>query len=466
MIDWNLSHPLVNLTHLDGRNAQKLTSLRPLFSEFSWMKIRLEVILTYASAMYELITKHTLTRNIKKDITEIYTTFTIHDAESIAVTEKTIKHDLKALEYYAVSQLKTAGLGYINPFMGLGIGSEDINSIAISLTLQKTRDTILLPELANVVSHIMLKMQLPSYSQPMIAFTHGQPASITTMAKELSNYLARLTQEAEMLKKLPFYAKLSGEVGTFQSFDGISQSVDWLTWTDRLIQSYGLIPSHHSTQVVPYESLVRYLESIKRINIICIDFVKNLWLYSLMGYIKNNPIKEEVGSAGMPHKVNPIYFEGAEGGLMMANGVIETLTRELPVRRLQRDFSDSTLRRNIPLVFAYCLLSYQSIIEGLKRSSIDEQKIKEDFLIHPEVFIETIKTYAAARGDDTIYETLKTQTRGKNISQNNLHGIIKNLPVSANNKKQLVRLISNWENKHLNNVIGEALTQAKKVFHL
>lgn len=454
MIDWDTNDPLTALTHLDGRNGRKLTILRRYFSEFAWMKMRFRVMVYYVVWIY---------KHLKGKKIALSADFTLTDAQGVVQLEKIVNHDLKALELFFVSRLKKHRLLTLIPFINLGLGSEDINSMAFAILSKKSREEVLLPEIKKVTK-LLAALAFKDRETVMIARTHAQPANITTFGKEVVNTLSRLLGEIELFQSMTFQAKCSGEVGSYQAFLGVDPSLQAIDFTNRFIRSLGLVPSPVSSQIAPYDSLIRYLQSLFRINSILIDFCKNMWLYVLLGYLKVRKIDAEVGSAGMPHKVNPIYFEGAEGGLEMANGIIEVFCRKLSVNRLQRDFSDSTMRRNIVFPIAFSLLSYQSIGQALDRIEVDKKRIADDLDNHAEVYTETIKSYGTMHGISDMYERLKKTTRGNVLSQIDLQELITSLPLKEKEKQELKTLCNGgMHNPFPGKIVEEVITRAKKL---
>lgn len=465
MINWDASSHLTNLTHLDGRNAAKLMELKPIFSEFGYMRMRLEVMVTYLLRVSKSIGKIKHSQSSVRKLMSIWQNFTLRDARVVQTYEKTLNHDLKALELFLLSSIKRRGLFRLIPFVNLGIGSEDINNIAISMQLTKSRGEVVLPLLKEIISSLTARANSEKETV-MIARTHGLPANVTTFGKEVASTLLRLCDEIEICKHCALDAKCSGEVGTFQAQFAVHQTVDWIAITDSFIHSFGLKPTHGATQIPPYDSIVRYLQSIQRINTILTDFVKNMWLYVLLGYLKVKKISSEVGSAGMPHKVNPIYFEGAEGGFSLANGIIETLIRTLMINRLDRDFSDSTVRRNIVIPIALSVLSYQSILEALKRIAVDHDAMKKDIENHQEMWIETIKVYAVTHGISNAYEILKKQTRGMVMTVEDLKNLIETLPLTKIQKRECLSFCGTRVNPYPKKIVEEAIHKAKKLLSL
>lgn len=459
--NWQDSHQLTSVTHLDGRNAGKLFSLRPYFSELAWMKERLFVLVSHLISLAPLVTKPMRAADERK-LYRITSHFSLADGERVRAIEKTVNHDLKALEMFLSAKM-TGNLKQFKRFLLFGLGSEDINSLALARLITKSRGEVLVPELAGVIESLA-NLASKEKETLMIGRTHGLPAGLTTLGKELANPLFRLCDELITFNQLRIRAKLSGEIGSLHSLSASSVKVDWFAFGDRLIKSLGVEPSRASTQIVSYDSVIRYLHSLFRINSILIDLCKNMWLYVLIGYCGVVKKDKEVGSSGMPHKVNPIYFEGAEGGLVMANGLIETLARALPINRLQRDFSDSTVRRNISLLYAYSLLSYQSLIEALRRTEVRRDVIAADVKTHAEVWVEPIKIIMIESGFENAYELLKRKTRGQTFTENSLKELVSTLPIDASVKKKIFLLVSGGvKNPYPSRLVKEALARVKKI---
>ncbi len=465
MIDWDTPSLLTNLTHLDGRNASKLQLLRPIFSEYAWMRIRLWVMISYAQTVREALSGKKLHDKQKRLLDRCIESFSIKEADAVRHIEGKVNHDVKAIETYLSAWLSRNGLSGLLPFVNLGIGSEDINNIALGSTLRTSRGEVLLPAYRVVIQR-MADLASKEKQTVMIARTHGQPANITTFGKEVANTLSRLCDELELFSSHSFSAKCSGEVGSYQAYIGVDPIMDWIAFTDHFVASFGLHPAHAATQIAPYDNLSRYFHSLFRINTILIDFCKNMWLYVLLGYLRVKIVDSEVGSSGMPHKVNPIYFEGAEGGLDMANGIIETFVRTLPVNRLQRDFSDSTMRRNMVLPFAYSLLSYQSIVEALDRITVDRDAIEHDRNNHAEIWTETVKAYGTVHGISDMYERVKKATRGRILSQTDLHDLIDSLPLKKKERQELISLCDGTHNPYPARIVEEVVGRAKRVIGL
>lgn len=461
MVNWQDPHYLVALTHLDGRNAGKVSVLRPYFSELAWMKERLEVMCDHLVAVAPLVFKKIPLKD-QKALKSGIEDFSLADAKEVADHEKIVNHDLKALEMYLASHLPN-NVSRFKRYILFGLGSEDVNAIALGRLIIKSRGEVLLPELYRLMECIG-KLARNEKDTTMIARTHALPAGVTTFGKELANPLLRLCDEVTIFSSCKLQAKLSGEVGSFHGLSRSGIKAQWMTFADNFVRSQGLEPQHGSTQIVPYDSFIRLFQSLFRINAILIDLCTNIWLYVLLGYVRVVKKEKEVGSSGMPHKVNPIYFEGAQGGLVMANGMIETFARSLMVNRLDRDFSDSTIRRNTSLIIAYNLLSYQSLQEAFRRLEVNRSGIRHDLSQHAEVWVEPIKIIMLHAGLDSAYDFLKRKTRGISFTTPEFHTLIDSLPVRTSVKHTMHQIVDDEiPNPYPVHVVAEAVSRVRKL---
>lgn len=395
---------LTSLTHLDGRNRKKLSGLRDYFSEFNWMKTRILVLIKWLDFLQKK-------KIIKKsgNLLKIYENFSLQEAKKILKIEKTTNHDLRAIQLYLSQILKT-------DFIGFGLGSEDINNLALRLLVRDSFQKILTPIILEIKKKLR-EFTKENKSLAMLARTHGQPASVTTFGKETGLYLYRFSQELNSLEKCQFSAKVSGEVGNYNALNFVLPKVNWLKYSEEFVSSFGLLPNFFASQINPYDDLIVFFDALKRLNQILLGLCKDFWLYCLLDYLKIISVKKETGSAGMPHKVNPIHFEGAEGGLEQANCLWEFFSRKLSYSRLQRDFSDSTVRRNFVLAFSYSLLSYQSLLTGFKRIEVNQKQIDFDLKQHPEVFSEGLKTLMILQGEKNAWEKVQAMAQDNKLNR-------------------------------------------------
>lgn len=433
-------HPLNALTHLDGRNGHKLVALRPHLSEFAWVRQRLDVMAQYLLFLIEeTVIPVKKTPSISSALSTLKNTFSLSDAEEIQEIETTTNHDLRALELWLKKYLKKKKLTIISPFANLGVGSEDINNLAYRLSIRATLHQELIPLITDYLKKVV-GLASESQNTPMLARTHGQPASVTTLGKELSLFIHRSVEELQILQTLQLQPKFSGEVGTAGSLKAALPSVNWPRLQTKFVARFGFSTVNPATQIAPYEDLIRLFDSLRRLNQIGLALAKDIWLYTSFNYFKIANISGEAGSSGMPHKVNPIFFEGAEGGFEMANAVIELFSRKFSYNRLQRDFSDSTLRRNVSLIFAYSYLSYQSLITGLNRLAVNPTGLENDLNAHWEVLSETLHTALKLAGRDDAYSLVREQFRGKTIDSRKWRYSVTNAPLPTKERQHLLKL--------------------------
>lgn len=438
-----------------------MSVLRQYFSELAWMRERLEVINDHFIAVAPIVFSKIGLKDRKALISRLEH-FSLKDAKEIVGFEKKVNHDLKALEMYFAHHLPK-NLSKFRRYILFGLGSEDINAIAYGRLVIRSREDVVLPELYSL-TRIIAKFAQNEKDTIMVARTHALPAGVTTFGKELANPLLRLCDEITIYESSKLQAKLSGEVGSFHALSRSGIKTNWMTFADNFVQQQGFDPQHGSTQIAPYDSLIRLFQSLFRINTILIDLSTNMWLYVLLGYVRVVKKENEVGSSGMPHKVNPIYFEGAQGGLVMANGMIETFARTLMVNRLDRDFSDSTVRRNTSLIIAYSLLSYQSLLEAWKRLEVNRIRMKLDLSQHAEVWIEPVKIIMLRAGLDDTYDFLKHKTRGVSFTTQEFHTLIDTLPIRVAVKQTMHLAVENKiPNPYPAQIVAEAVARVRKL---
>ncbi|MCL4260699.1 MAG: adenylosuccinate lyase, partial [Anaerolineales bacterium] len=360
------------LSPLDGRYEQEIFALRDFFSEFAYLRSRARLELDFLTALSNA--GICPPPNISLD------SFTDEDARNIQEYEKTTRHDVKAIEYFLRDKLPTDS----RPFIHFGLTSEDINNIAQALALRDSRDQVLLPSLDNLISS--LRDFAKQYrALPMLARTHGQPAVPTTLGKEIAVYLSRLKTCRDEIANHKFEAKLTGAVGNFNALHAAAPQIDWISFSANFIRGLGLEPNLVTTQILPYDNWVRYFNSIQLTNSILIDFAQDTWRYISDGYLKQKVVGGEVGSSTMPQKVNPIDFENAEGNLGVANALLTHYAHKMAISRLQRDLSDSTVRRTFGVALGHTLLAWNNIARGMSRVEADEAKISSELNAHWEV---------------------------------------------------------------------------------
>ena len=415
------------LSPLDGRYESETSPLRDFFSEFAYLRSRARLELDFLSAL--AVAGICPAPNLSLD------SFTDEDARKIQEYENTTRHDVKAIEYFLRDKLPTE----LHQWIHFGLTSEDINNIAQARALKDSRDQVLLPALDNLISS--LRGFAKQYrALPMLARTHGQPAVPTTLGKEIAVYLSRLKICRDEIANHKFEAKLTGAVGNFNALRAAAPQVDWISFSKDFIQSLGLEPNLVTTQILPYDNWIRYFHSIQLTNSILIDFAQDMWRFVSDGYLKQKVVAGEVGSSTMPQKVNPIDFENAEGNLGLANALLTHYAQKLPISRLQRDLSDSTVRRTFGVALGHTLLAWKNITRGMSRVEADEERIKAELNAHWEVVSEGAQTILRAAGRSDAYESLKSQMRGRVMDRDSYQSWVEALDVSEETRAKLMSL--------------------------
>lgn len=428
---------LLAISILDGRNRDKLEDVTTYFSEYALIKYRLKIEIAYLIFLAEntkILRK--ITSSGKKYLQKIWDNFTPGEALIVKEIEAKINHDVKAVEYYLQGKLKKTTLQDVVSFIHFGLTSYDINTPAYGLMLLDFRKDVLIPKI-DLVQAKLRQLIENCRGMIMLGRTHGQPALPTTMSKELAIYYKRVKTEVEILRQLPIEAKLTGAIGNFNALKFVVPEIDWFKFSKKFILSLGLQPNLFTTQIMPYESWLRIFDSLKRLNNILIGLCQDIWWYISFEYFLQKKKEAEVGSSTMAHKINPITFENAEGNLQFANSMFEFFTRKLAVSRLQRDLSDSTVKRDFGLAFGFTLLAWDSLLVGLSRISPNTVKMQADLDAHWEIFSEGIQIYLRYKGYHHAFELLKEKTRGKVFSKEELHSLINTLPLKGEDKKRL-----------------------------
>ena len=435
------------LSPLDGRYENETWPLRDFFSEFAFLRTRARLELDFLAALSKTgIFPADMLSDWKPDLQN----FSDEDALKIQEYEKTTRHDVKAIEYFLRDkfmesdsklsdlQRRSAGLSII-PWIHFGLTSEDINNIAQVIALRDSRDKVLLPALNNLL--VSLGEFAKKYrALPLLARTHGQPAVGTTLGKEIAVYLARLSRCRDEIANHKFEAKLTGAVGNFNALQAAAPQVDWLSFSKEFIQSLNLEPNLITTQILPYDNWIRYFDSVKLTNAILIDYTQDVWRYISDGILKQKVVEGEIGSSTMPQKVNPIDFENAEGNLGIANALLTHYGQKLPISRLQRDLSDSTVRRTFGVAFGHTLLAWNNLTRGMSLIDADEEKIKAELDSHWEVVSEGAQTILRAVGRSDAYESLKSQTRGRVLNESSYRLWVEALDVKEETRSRLMSL--------------------------
>lgn len=434
----NKEYSLVSVSPIDGR-YQKITSIiSEYFSEYAIYKFRVLAEIKYLLYFLKNFLKRKIDPLKEKKLLKFAADFNPEEAQKIKEIEAKTRHDVKAVEYY-LQPIIDRLLPHSLEFIHFGLTSEDINSIAYGLAIQGTLTNVLIPSLNHLTQTIFSKAHKYK-ALPILGRTHGQPAVPTTLGKELVVFAVRLQKEIKRLKQIRVEAKLTGAVGNYNALYVINPQTNWISWGDKFIASLGLIPNHVTTQIIPADSYVRVFQSLALINTILIGFDQDLWRYISDDYFKQEVIENQAGSSTMPQKVNPIDFENSEGNLGLANALLDFFNAKLPISRLQRDLSDSTVKRNIGCSLAYCLIGYDSCIKGLTKITANKEKLKRELSNHSEIVTEGIQTILRSAGNADAYEIIKKSSRGKQFTQKDLAKIIMLLPVNSTIKKKLCKL--------------------------
>ena len=437
---------LTNLTAIspiDGRYRKVTNELATYFSEFGLIKYRVQVEIEY----FILLTQQGLPQLPKlsnsqiENLKSVYQNFSFADAEIIKETEKTTNHDVKAVEYFIKDKLTQHGLENYLEFVHFGLTSQDINNTSIPLSLKQATHEVVIPTL-NLVIEKLTGLAKEWKHVSLLARTHGQPASPTRLGKEIYVFVERLTIQLNQLKAIPFSAKFGGATGNFNAHYVAYPNNNWIAFGNEFVNNtLGLNRSQFTTQIEHYDNIAAYCDAMKRIDTILLDFSKDIWTYVSMDYFKQKLKAGEIGSSAMPHKVNPIDFENAEGNLGIASALFEHLAAKLPISRLQRDLTDSTVLRNIGVPVAHVLIAYKSILKGLDKLILNEAVFVKDLENNWAVVAEAVQTILRREGYPKPYEALKDLTRtNTHITQESMHTFINGLNVSDAVKKELLQI--------------------------
>ena len=436
---------LTALSPLDGRYANKLTALRPYFSEYGLIHMRVLVEVRWLQALSkhpEIKEVAAFSINTQQMLNRIVSDFAIADAQHVKNIEANINHDVKAVEYFLKEKTtNNEELSGCTEFIHFGCTSEDINNLAYALILKQARTSHLLPRLDQLIT--ALETFAHNYSNhAMLARTHGQPASPTTVGKEMANFAYRLRRQREQLADIEIMGKINGAVGNYNAHLVAYPEINWAGFAEDFVKSLGLTWNPYTTQIEPHDYMAELFHTLSRANTILIDFTRDVWGYISLGYFKQKIVANEVGSSTMPHKVNPIDFENAEGNLGVANALLEHLAAKLPVSRWQRDLSDSTVLRNVGSAVGYSLLAYDSCLRGLGKLEVNETRLQEDLNKNWEVLAEAIQTVMRRYGVIQAYEQLKDITRGQTgLTRDILARFINTLKLPEDAKRALRDLI-------------------------
>jgi adenylosuccinate lyase len=436
-------HATEALSPLDGRYAVKLDAMREIFSEAGLMRERVRIECAWLLALAEGPAAEALAAlpaAARDWVRSMASDPRATDVAAIKAIESRTRHDVKAVEYWIRSELKARGAGEAPlEWVHFACTSEDINNLSYARMLKRARDTVLAPMLGKIGADIdALAARYAAVG--MLARTHGQTASPTTVGKELANVAARLEHQRKGLERIAILGKMNGAVGNFNAHVAALPAVDWPAVSARFVASVGLEPNTHTTQIEPHDWIAEYCHALLRADTVLLDFARDMWSYISLGYFRQKPVAGEVGSSTMPHKVNPIDFENAEGNLGLANALLAHFAEKLPVSRLQRDLTDSTVLRNLGVALGHAVLAYQSLAAGLGKIELDEERLDEDLHGAWEVLAEAVQTVMRAHGIPDAYDRLKAFTRGRPVDEQTMREFIESLPLPALEKRRLLAL--------------------------
>lgn len=434
---------LTAISPIDGRYADKTQALADYFSEYALIRYRVFVEIQYFIALcqYGLPQLAEFEDSKIDELNAIFENFSMADAEYVKSIERTTNHDVKAVEYFLKERFDALELVRLREFVHFGLTSQDVNNTATPLLFKNALEQVYYPLLQRVRDHLYQLAQ--DWARvPMLARTHGQPASPTLLGKELQVFVARLDGQLEQLRAIPHRAKFGGATGNFNAHFAAYPDYDWHRFGDDFVHEFlGLERSRPTTQIEHYDCLAAQCQALSRINTILVDFCRDVWTYISIEYFRQKTVKDEVGSSAMPHKVNPIDFENAEGNLGLANAVFQHLAEKLPISRLQRDLTDSTVLRNLGVPMGHTVVALKSILKGLGKLTLNDGKLYDDLEDNWMVIAEGIQVILRREGYPEPYEALKALTRGRAVvTQADLHAFVDGLAISAEVKEELKRL--------------------------
>jgi len=450
---------LTAISPIDGRYGNKTADLRPIFSEYGLIRHRVLVEVRWLqmlAAEEGIAEVPALSSHADKLLNEIVDNFSEEDAQRVKNIEKTTNHDVKAVEYFLKE--KIAGneeLEAVSEFIHFACTSEDINNLAYGLMLREARTQCVLPQMDDIIKAVSDLAQ--KYAEiPMLSRTHGQPASPTSLGKEMANVAFRLKRQREQVVMVPMLGKINGAVGNYNAHLSAYPELDWQSMASKFVTGLGLDWNPYTTQIEPHDYVAEFFDAVARFNTIVIDFSRDVWGYIAWGYFKQKTVAGEIGSSTMPHKVNPIDFENAEGNLGVANAIFDHLAAKLPISRWQRDLTDSTVLRNLGVGLAHGTIAYQSLLKGISKLEANEARLAQDLDNCWEVLAEPIQTVMRRYGIEKPYEKLKELTRGKGIDKASMQAFIQGLDIPAEEKTRLMEMTPA-------NYIGNAIAQTRNL---
>ena len=451
--------PITALSPLDGRYESKVSALREHFSEFGLIRNRIKVEIEWLKALAaapELAEIAPFSAATVAELDAVIADFSVADGEAVKAIEATTNHDVKAMEYWLKKRLgHNAEVTRVTEFIHFGCTSEDINNVSHALMLRDGRDGVLLPALDKIIARLV-ELAHQHAELPMLSRTHGQPASPTTLGKEMANVVHRLRRVRKSIAAVELTAKFNGAVGNYNAHLSAYPEFDWEGFNGRFVESLGLAFNPYTIQIEPHDAMAELFDATARANTIVLDICRDIWMYISLGYFKQKLKAGEIGSSTMPHKVNPIDFENAEGNLGLANSVLRHLADKLPVSRMQRDLTDSTVLRNMGVAFGYAVLAYDSCLRGLGKLEAEPARLAADLDACWEVLAEPIQTVMRRYAVPNPYEQLKELTRGKGITKEALQQFIATLAIPEAEKARLLQMTPA-------SYIGKAAELAKRI---
>ena len=435
-----MEEELISISPIDGRYKKATDEVRNYFNEYNLIKNRVIVEFEWLKKLFSIEELGlNITEEELKILDKIVKDFDINAAKRVKEIEQTTKHDVKAVEYYIDEKLEENNLQKFKHLVHFACTSDDINNVAYGIMEKELVQNVYIPYVDQLIE--VLKEEAKKYANiPMLSHTHGQNATPTTVGKEFAIAVYRMEKILDRIKEEKLTGKFNGTVGNFNAHIISYSNVDWIKVAKEFVESFGLEYNMYTTQIESHDSIVMLLSEIKLLNNIILDFDNDMWMYISRNYFKLENVVDEVGSSVMPHKINPINFENSMANLKMSNGIIDVFFNNLQISRMQRDLSDSSLQRNIGMIFAYCLIAIKQTIVGINKSTVNEERLRNELNNTPEVLAEAVQTILRKNGYDNAYETLKGLTRGKNITIETIRQFVENMEIDENDKENLLKL--------------------------